>query len=250
MPTGPAGGGRFPIPLTVIPPYWKTWWFRSIAVLAIILMLYTLHRYRVSQLLALERLRVRIASDLHDDIGSSLTQIAAQSEIIRHTDERWKIKAASTRIGSTSREIIATLGDLVWSIDARNDTLGNLVDRMREYAEETLAAEGIQVSLNTKGSRCRSRYPWTSIQNLYLIYKEAINNTARHSRARESRIRLGNFRGRFTMSIGDDGRGTGDTLKQTGHGLRNMRMRAERIRPTYRSTAPTESQITLSMKEF
>ncbi|MEL6822212.1 MAG: triple tyrosine motif-containing protein, partial [Calditrichota bacterium] len=117
------------IQLVVHPPYWETWWFRSIILLLSIGLLRLFYRYRVMKLLEIERMRVRIASDLHDDVGSTLTKISLYSDLIRsvaNPDERNELLEI---IGNKSRELVVTMSDIVWSIDARNDTLEDLLDR-------------------------------------------------------------------------------------------------------------------------
>lgn len=132
----------------------------------------------------------------------------------------------------------------------RNDTVGNLVDRMREYAEETLNAEGIQVRFKDAGLVPQKTIPADVRQNLYLILKEAINNTVRHSHAEGSRIRLANEHGEFTMTIDDNGRGMGTTVKRTGHGLRNMQMRTARMNAGLSIENAGGVRIRLTMKEL
>ncbi|MBI5471925.1 MAG: ATP-binding protein [Ignavibacteriae bacterium] len=218
--------------ITIPPPYWLTWWFRLLVISAFIALLYGLHRYRLVKGLELERMRVRIASDLHDDIGATLTHIVMQSELVQMSDDIQQIKTSSQHIGNAGRTIIATLSDIVWSIDARNDSLGNLLDRMRDFASEVLAPRSIHVHFENAGFDERKKIPVDVRQNVYLILKEAITNIARHSNASKVHISLRQSDGQFTMTIADDGKGlNGDEAnrKRTGHGLRNMQMRAERV---------------------
>jgi ligand-binding sensor domain-containing protein/signal transduction histidine kinase len=234
--------------IIVSPPYWRTWWLRLIALLTLAALLYALHRYQVSKKLELERMRVRIASDLHDDIGSTLTKIAVQSEVLQTTVDAEKIRAFSGQIGTASREIITTLSDIVWSIDACNDTVGNLLDRMRDFAAEVFTPKQIEYRLTHSGLDTEKRIPVDTRQNIYLIFKEAMNNAARHSNANNVGISLENSSDRFVMTIADDGSGIPENPKHTGHGLRNMQMRAGRIGGNVQVVSDKGTRVILTMK--
>ena len=233
--------------IIVTPPYWRTWWFRLVTLLAFAALLYALHRYQVTKKLQLERMRVRIASDLHDDIGSTLTKIAVQSEVIQTTADGEKVRTLSGQIGTASREIITTLSDIVWSIDARNDTIGNLVDRMRDFAAGVFAPQEIDFRLTHTGLDTEKRMLVDTRQNIYLIFKEAVNNAARHSHADTVGISLENSSDRFTMTVADDGQGIPDNPMHTGHGLRNMQMRAERIGGNIQFVSDKGTKVILTM---
>ena len=217
------------VKITIRPPFWKTWWFRLLAAAAAFGALSLLYRYRVSRLLEMERLRVRIASDLHDDIGSTLTKISLHSELIQHSADAGEIKESLRKIGAMSRELITTMSDIVWSIDARNDTMGDLVDRMREFAAGVLPAKAIAFSFDATALVLPQKLPVNVRQNVYLIFKEAVNNITKHAEASHVAIQLKSSNGTFSMTVSDDGKAWRDDENQTGQGLRNMRMRAERI---------------------
>ena len=216
--------------IIILPPWWATWWFRVIMFISILGIVYSIYRYRLNKVLAMERLRVQIASDLHDDIGSALTRIAVHSEVIGTTTEKSKILRSSKQIGTMSREIITTLSDVVWSIDSRNDTVGDLIDRMRDFLETVFSAGSVRIDFQTKGLHFDQKVNQTLRQNIYLIFKEAVNNAAKHSGADEIKISMINGDGKFKMEIADNGTGIGTVDKHVGHhGLENMQMRAKRI---------------------
>jgi ligand-binding sensor domain-containing protein/signal transduction histidine kinase len=219
------------IRIIITPPFWESWWFRLLAAMAFVGMLAAIYRYRVSHLLAVERLRVRIASDLHDDIGATLTKISLQSELIQDGACSPEIIASLRKIGAMSRELVTTMSDVVWSIDARNDTAGDLLDRMRDFAASVLSVKPINVSFEVSGLDEQKKLSVPLRQNLYLIFKEAVNNIAKHAAASQVNIHIKNADGAFSLMIRDDGKawGEGECEKLTGHGLRNMKMRAERI---------------------
>jgi len=219
------------VQIIITPSIWKTWWFRILAASAITGFLVWLYRHRVNRLLEMERLRVRIASDLHDDIGATLTKISLHSELIEASNEPDEIRDSLRKIGAMSRELVATMSDIVWSIDARNDTLGNLIDRMRDFATGVLSVNATQIDFNCAGLDLQKKLPVDFRQNIYLIFKEAINNIAKHADATRVDVQIKNANGHFNMSIRDDGKGwrEHEYARLSGHGLRNMKMRAARI---------------------
>jgi ligand-binding sensor domain-containing protein/two-component sensor histidine kinase len=215
--------------IIIVPPFWQTWWFRILVILIILILLYLVHKYRLTKLLEIERLRVRIASDLHDDVGSTLTKIALHSEMIQSSDTEAQAKQASKNIGTMSREIISTMSDVVWSIDARNDTMQDLLDRMRDFAFSVLTIKEIQVEFKTKNLILAKKIPIDFRQNIFLIFKEAINNIAKHSEATMVTVNLENRREVFYLRIADNGRGYIPEESQNGNGLKNMKMRSQRL---------------------
>jgi ligand-binding sensor domain-containing protein len=216
--------------LIITPPWWAAWWFRIIMIITILGIGYSIYRYRINKVREMERLRVQIASDLHDDIGSTLTKIAVHSEIIQTTPEKTKVATSSKKIGTMSREIITTLSDVVWSIDSRNDTVGDLIDRMRDFLETVFPAGSIHIDFQTKGLHFDQKITQALRQNIYLIFKEAVNNAAKHSGADEVKISMINGDGKFKMEIADNGTGIKVDERHGGHhGIENMEMRAKRI---------------------
>jgi signal transduction histidine kinase len=174
-------------------------------------------------------MRIRIASDLHDDVGSTLTKISLQSELLQRKLTSDDMKSSVHRIGTMSRDVVSTMSDMVWSIDARNDTIGDLIDRMRDIASGVLSPEELSVEFNVTGFDEKKRLSVDIRQNIYLIFKEAITNIAKYAKASRVKVSLRNDADRFRMEISDDGKGALQSLKLTGHGLRNMEMRAKRM---------------------
>lgn len=238
------------IRIIIKPPYWRTWWFKTLGVLLILFIFYALHRYRVQKLLEIERLRIRIASDLHDEIGSALTRIAIHSEQIQTSRDKEKVISSSKKIGTISREIIATMSDIIWSIDARNDTIKDLADRMRDITYNTLPTEEIKVSFSSIGMDKNKRMPVSYRQNLFYIFKEVINNILKHSGASEVNIRLSNSQKLFTMEISDNGHGFDPKKIRKGNGLKNIRMRTARIGAKLKIDSDNGVTILLKMKSF
>lgn len=238
------------IALVISPPYWQTWWFRGAAFVFLAGIGAVLYNYRVNRLLEIERLRVRIASDLHDDIGSSLTKISLHSELIQEGVEPAERENYLKSIASMSRELVQSMSDIVWSIDARNDTVENLLDKMKSFASTTLAAKEIGFSFAHSGLDMKRRLPVDVRENLYLIFKEAINNITRHAGATSVNVVLRNDADQFTMVVTDDGKGWEGEQRPSGHGTRNMKMRAERLGGSIDFVKDDGTRVVLAVKRL
>ena len=142
--------------------------------------IYAGFKYRIEQALKVERLRVKISSDLHDDVGGILSGLAMQTEILELTTDE-KVKPKLKRIGELSRSAMSRMRDTVWAIDARKDKLENLIDRINEHAEETLTPKKISYQVKVENLNLITNIPTDIRQSLYLIIKEALTNTAKHS---------------------------------------------------------------------
>jgi ligand-binding sensor domain-containing protein/two-component sensor histidine kinase len=217
------------VTFTIDPPFWRTWWFLSLMVAVLIALLVILYNYRVNKLLEVERLRVRIASDLHDDIGSSLTRISLQSELIQEGIEPAEMSTYLKNIARQSRELVSTMSDIVWSIDARNDTIESLLHKMKDFASSTLGPHQIELTFAHSGLDLGKKLPVDIRENLYLICKEAVNNVAKHACASKVKIILRNDFDKLTMMVEDNGKGWSGTARPSGHGVKNIRMRAQRL---------------------
>lgn len=214
------------ISFTVLAPFWLRWWFILLVLIAISgIIAFIYNYYRVRKMVDIERMRVRIASDLHDDVGSALTEIALQSDFLQTMDVDDPLQESIRQIGNQSRKIVSSLDDIVWSIDARNDTLGDLTDRMQDHVNSVLPEK--EVTYQFEGNM-EEKLPVSLKENLYLIFKEAINNIAKHSNADKVEVALStNGRG-FSLRVRDNG-SSAKNERKSGQGLRNMKMRSNRI---------------------
>jgi signal transduction histidine kinase/ligand-binding sensor domain-containing protein len=235
---GPEGKVASVVPaevlLVVRPPLWRRAWFLGLAVLAALAAGYLLHRYRVSHLVAMERMRTRIATDLHDDLGSSLSRISILSELARRRAETDpEGSRLLTDIGETAREMMESLGESIWAIDPRRDNLRSLVTRIRRFAGDLLEAHGMAWHLHAPADAEQVRLSPVERRQLYLIFKEALHNAARHSGASSVDMTLALDGRRLTATIRDDGKGfTPPTYTDTvgRHGLPSMAARAAELK--------------------
>ncbi|MEL7834163.1 ligand-binding sensor domain-containing protein [Fodinibius sp. Rm-B-1B1-1] len=212
---------------TIQAPFWLQWWFLTLVVLVVIgLVIFSYHYYRIKKMMEMERMRVRIASDLHDDVGSALTEIALQSDFLQTMQVSDKLEESLKQIGAQSRKIVSSLDDIVWSIDARNDTVGDLTDRMQDYINNVLPNREVYYHFD---GDMQQKLEVSVKENLYLIFKEAVNNIAKHSNADRVEVTLSaNGSDETLLKVKDNGTEVKGNRK-TGQGLQNMRMRAKRI---------------------
>ena len=209
------------------PSWWRRWWVRMLIVAACLASAAAFHRLRLNRLLELERVRSSIAADLHDDIGSSLTQVAVLSEVAhRRAHDTATVQKHTEKIAAICRELVDSTSDIVWAVSPRHDSLSDLAQRMREFAGELLAARDVAFRLDVSASAHRLRMGADARRQSYLIFKEAVHNAARHSGATEVDIRLGIEGAWLVLGVEDNGRGLANG-HGNGHGLANMRRRAE-----------------------
>jgi signal transduction histidine kinase len=238
------------ISVIINPPFWKRWWFVMISVIVCASIIYSIHRYRLAQSLKVERLRNKIASDLHDEVGSSLTRISIYSELVQSGTEATQSKSYLKSISEMSREIVSTMSDIVWSIDNRNDSTGALILRMKDFATEVFQAKNIEMSFVVEGvDESRTLDPALK-QNIYLIFKESVNNIVKHANAQHVSISLINRGNEFSMKIHDDGTGFPNNGNQKGNGLRNMHRRAQAINAIFSITTNSGTTIAVSRRSL
>jgi len=212
-------------------PLWQRWWFIVGVSIGVAAFVYFVYRSRINKLLELERTRTRIATDLHDDIGSNLSQIALLSEVVRMklTNGNEENNRMLTTIADVSRATVASMRDIVWAINPKRDSVLEMTRKMREHAEDILVPSGIAVHFVTAESDLSYTVSMDVRRELFLIFKEAINNAARHAECRNVTVDLTASGRTLNITIEDDGKGFDRSLPELSNGLLNMRTRAKKI---------------------
>ena len=232
---GPGGeaGEEAAFRFQVLPPLWRRGWFLVSVAAVALLAVFVLHRQRLERAVAVERIRTRLATDLHDDVGSSLARISILSEVGHRAVEEGSDSARLfEQIGETSRSVIDALGDAIWSIDPRRDDLQSLGDRLRLFASDLLEGRGIGFRLTLPEGASAVELPAETRRHLFLLLKEAITNAARHSRARTLEARFSLSGRALRVEVRDDGVGFSvpDANREgEGRGLGNMSERASAL---------------------
>lgn len=233
-----ANGAATPEPATVAftvpPPVWRRGWFLAAATLALASLLVGAHRLRVRRLLEVERVRTRIAADLHDDLGASLARVSLLAEAIRRTLRESPDAAERMlgEIGDTSRSLVSAAGDIAFSIDPGRGGLEALAARVRRFAEELLAGTDVDWRFRIEGETESVVLSSDQRRHLLAILKEALHNAVRHGQPGRLTLTLAVRGGVLEVELVDDGRGfapdhpDGGGTAGGGHGLRNLRRRA------------------------
>jgi ligand-binding sensor domain-containing protein len=223
------------VAFSIPPPVWRRWWFLGLLTLAVVGGVLAVHRARVRRLTELQRVRSRIASDLHDELGLSLSRIAILSEVASRKVDNGEARTELADIGTTARDLVAASSDMAWSLDPRRDDLPSLLARLRRLAEDVFSGAGVRWSF--VAPRTMERLPLGAEQrrHIYLVLKEAIHNAARHAGASQVRLTVALDDGRLRAELQDDGRGFdadagGDGHSGVvGHGLASMARRAAEV---------------------
>ena len=213
--------------IIITPPFWQTIWFKILIALTVVWIVYAFYRYRVGQIILLQRIRNKIAADLHDDIGSTLNSISVYSEVAKKDAVRKEF--ALNMIGESSRKIIDSMSDIVWSINPENDSFDKIIFRMRSLTYNLLKAKKIDCTFKADESLNELRLPMQTRRNFYLIFKEALNNLVKYSQAGRASVTLLYEKRQVALIIHDDGIGFDVSTKFNGNGLYNIKRRANEI---------------------
>jgi signal transduction histidine kinase/ligand-binding sensor domain-containing protein len=274
------------ISFSIVPPIWQRWWFLTLAAIGVGLIVYGFYRYRTARLIEinaalenarrseerlrrsreerlveLERVRTRIATDLHDDIGASLTQIAILSEVAQTKSENGNgaQTAPLAKITEVSNELVGTMSDIVWSINPSKDHLSDLVQRMRRFASDVLAPKDMVVRFNLPEDGSAIVVDSNIRREVFLVFKEAVNNAAKHSKATRVDVKLMINDRLIELEVRDNGTGfdtappsfedTYTSEGYSGNGIPNMRKRAAEMGGTIelQSSGESGSLVRLTM---
>jgi ligand-binding sensor domain-containing protein len=214
------------IELVILPPWYMTWWFRTLVAIAIAVAAYSFYRYRLQQALKLQTIRNKIGSDLHDEIGSNLSSISIFSDVAKEETRGTAIGTVLSKISSYSHESMEAMSDIVWMINASNDRFENIINKMREFAVELIEAKKCSLQLNIDDRLNNIKLGMQERKNFWLIYKEALNNAAKYSNANNVGISMQAYNGSIELIVKDDGGGFDLHQFSSGNGLRNMQQRA------------------------
>ena len=217
----------------VLRPWWATWWFRGSVVALVAAALLVGYRLRIASLLRLERQRMRIAMDLHDEVGSGLGSISVLAGLLSRQDlPDAQRRDLSSRIAGVAREMSQSLGDIVWSLRAGSGTLDSLWGKVLDRARPLFAAGAPRLIVTAPEPIPTVPLSLAVRRNVSLIAIEALHNAARHAEAANVTLALEAAGDEWIVSVADDGTGLpsapGDSTRR-GLGLEAMRTRAEEM---------------------
>jgi signal transduction histidine kinase len=192
---------------------------------------------RMARVLAVERVRTRIATDLHDDLGASLSRIAIMGEVVRREvgGSHGEAGRLGGEIAASARSLLDAAGDIVWSIDPTRDELGDLAARVRAIGADLLEARGVAWSVDVENGAGQVKLDPECRRHVLLIVKEALHNVLRHAEATRAGVSLRRQGRSLVVEVRDDGRGFApdapapDVEPRGGRGLPNLRARARAL---------------------
>ncbi len=216
--------------IKVIPPFQQTVWFKLMLVVLAAIIFFIIYAYRKQQQKRLEKIRNRIATDLHDDMGSTLSSIRIFSDVAKkQIEEKPETVQLLDRISNNATSLSENMQDIIWTIRSDNDTLEDLVSRMREFGLRICDAKNIRFNIVVSQSFKASKLSLEQRRNLYLIFKESLNNAVKYAEASQIDLHL-NLKSRFLkMEISDNGKGFDIDKIKKGNGLNNLEKRAKEI---------------------
>lgn len=229
-----AAGPVAVLTLTVPPFWWETWWARTLAVLAGVALVATVVRaivrrqfkQRIALLeaqAAVQNERLRIARDMHDDLGSTLASIVHLSDGAQPKEQAGP---ALARVHDAARDLVQRTRDIVWAATPQHDSLESLIEQMSAHAERTLGDRGIAVKVDLPVQVPEEAMPSAVRHDVFLAFKEAVNNAAKYSQAKTATLRVVLQSEALVIELADDGVGfAAGEVKGTGNGLPNLRNR-------------------------
>jgi signal transduction histidine kinase len=222
------------LPIVVENSVFEVWWFWPSVVFYAMILLgaagYFFILYNFRQKLKVAHIRQRIAADLHDEIGATLSSIAIAAHLIekKMAHPTPDLLSILGQIKVNSRETIQTIRDTVWTLNPSNDSLPQLVEKMRSFAYQILTSKDIVLEFDDHIANLQTtKITMDQRRNVYLIFKEAINNIAKHSEATTATVYLEVQKDGFFIRITDNGKGFDKTTNYEGNGLGNFKKRAD-----------------------
>ncbi len=236
--------------IEILAAWYSSWWFNSLLALTVGLILFSIYRFRLNQLMKVERIRMDIATDLHDEIGSNLSSISLDSQVLlQNSDLAGENRRILTDISRTAKETIDSMRDIIWFINPGHEQGNDLILKMKTTAAAQLT--GINWTFETDPGPGLDHLSLDVRKNCYLILKEALTNAARHSGAATVTIRVQPAADGLTLTIRDDGSGFDPGKPVDGNGIGNMKLRAGKIGATLDifSTRGTGTELRLTYPE-
>jgi len=220
------------IKIIINPPFWQTWWFVTLVILTIAFFIYYFGTIRVKGQLEIEKLKLKIASDLHDNIGAGLTEISILSEVAERSEghSSFIVKKDLKKISETARLLVDSMSDIVWVVNPQRDSLHDLIVKLKDSYNEFFSSIGISFQVNNIERSDDIKLPMEYKQNLLLMFKEAINNAIKHSGCKKLVLEAIYKNDVIEIILKDDGAGFDLNKVKFGNGIRNMENRANKIK--------------------
>lgn len=221
------------------PAFWQSWWFVPaiflyvLTVFSIIIYLFLMYRFR--QKMRTQRIQDKIARDLHDDVGSTLSSISILTQVAKNqlNISPEKTQILLNQISENAQEMLENMSDIVWTNKTLNDNFEQLMVRMQEFTAKMLEPKGIEYEFSFDESLKLIKWNAQKYYDFYMIFKETINNSAKYSEAKKLIISILKEKNMLSMEINDNGKGFDTTHQKLGNGILNMKKRAEQLKGSF-----------------
>jgi signal transduction histidine kinase len=236
---------------SITAPLYRRAWFVTLLGLAAALGVIVFYRTRWRRAVALERIRMQIATDLHDELGAGLSQVAMMSEVALLGSREEERATALARIAKLSRELLDSASDLVWAIRPKRDRVSDLAQRMREFAAEALSLLDIRFEFNVAPDAVNLKLDPEQRRQAFAVFKETINNAVRHSGCSRVRVDLSREDGTLVLAAWDDGRGLGTNIDPEAggrHGIAGMKWRAQMVGGALELDSPSGNGLRVTLR--
>ena len=238
--SGNWGGPMYTLPITILPPFYQRSWFISLVLFLVSAGLYAFHAFRLKKdrqiqstrmqgMQDMEKLRMRIAGQLHDHVSANLSTIGLKAETLAYKDHLTeKEKSRLEEITNLARDSANSIRETSWVVNAGFDQLDKLVAAMEDIGEDMLNGV-IDFHFERKTDIASIPISMDFRQNVYYFYREAIHNIIKHSRASEVRVGITNEKEEFVLVIEDNGVGFETARVRESNGMVLLRKRAKDI---------------------
>lgn len=216
----------------VKPPFWRTKWFIATLLVVVALIAYSMHRLRLHRYFAVEKIRNRVARDLHDDMGSTLSTINILSSMAKAKLNTDTVKTGEyiNKISDNSQRMMEAMDDIVWAIKPSNDSMQKVVARMREFATSVFEAKDIDLEFKADEEVNEAKIDMEGRRDFFLIFKEAVNNAAKYSKCSKALVHVSVEKTKLVLRVKDNGIGFDVKSADGGNGLGNMQKRTDALK--------------------
>ncbi len=230
------------ITITIRPPIWKTWWFLLIVAFTVFeLVVFLVKQGQKKKYLAtikelehqnaIEKERLRISRDLHDELGAGLSLILLNSSMAQsQAGQPEMVDSFLMRINRNTKELYESMHNLIWLLKTENQTMNALLAKLRETISELCEDAGLDYEISFPEVEVESIINRDASRQIYLMVKETVNNVIKHAQASKLTLNLNYYPERISIIVIDNGKGFDNKIvEKKGNGLFNLKLRAEHL---------------------
>lgn len=215
--------------ISISQPFYNTWWFICLILLCFISFFLMFYFYKKRQTQKFQKIRNQISRDLHDELGANVSAINIMSQLLNKNIDSRNNQEITSKISKYSIEVSDTINDIIWNINPKFDTTDELIKKMMYCATNMIESAGILLNIELPDTIDEIKIASHIKYNLYLIFKELVNNVAKHSKAKECKIRFLLNKNFFEFEIRDNGVGFNPNLETSRNGISNIKERSKSI---------------------